>query len=118
MTAAKFSILTLYLRLFQPSRSFRIQSWIVGSVCLLWWLAAVLATIFQCEPINAGWSVLARLEPTSKCANYRLFFVGIEIPNAILDYTVAAMAIQVVRRLQMRLVHKVGLVVMFLLCTV
>lgn len=81
-------------------------------------MAAVLATAFQCSPIKAGWDVLERAKPETQCIDTIRFFVGIGIPGALIDYALAAMAIQIVRRLQLKLAHKVGLVIMFLLCTV
>ena len=118
MTAAKFSVLFLYKRAFSPDRAFRIQMWIVGSLCFAWFFAATLPVIFKCTPIRAGWdSSLWKLSST-KCINFQTWVIAIEVPSCVLDFAVAAIAIGVLRNLQINLTQKVGLVALFLLTTV
>lgn len=113
MTAAKFSILMLYLRLFSRDRGFKISVWIVGIICFAWFIAATLATSLKCIPVRAAWDPLV----TGKCINYSSFAVAIEVPNSVLDFVIGGIAIRVIRGLSLNLYQKLGICFIFLLGT-
>lgn len=117
MTFAKLSVLFLYNRVFSPIKSFQIQVWVVGGLCLAWFVAAGLTAIFKCSPVRAGWDPSLMALPTTKCFNFQKWALSTEVVSGVLDFAVAGIAISVLRRLQMNLAQKAGLVVLFLLTT-
>lgn len=117
MTFAKLSVLFLYKRVFSPIKSFQIQVWVVGGLCLAWFVAAGLTAILKCSPVRAGWDPSLMALSTTKCFNFQRWALSTEIVSGVLDFAVAGIAISVLRRLQMNLAQKAGLVVLFLLTT-
>jgi hypothetical protein len=121
MTAAKFSILLLYMRLFRSDHGFRISVYITGGLCLAWFVAACLANALQCDPVRAGWDLMYRAILTKKakvhCINFGAYVVGIEVPNALLDFVIAGIAVRVIRGLKLSVVQRVGIAVIFLCAT-
>lgn len=117
MTSAKLSVLFLYKRVFSPIKSFQIQMWVVGGLCLAWFFAAGLPAIFKCSPVRAGWDMSLMALPTTKCFDFQKWAMSTEVVSGVLDFAVAGIAIGVLRQLQMNLAQKAGLVVLFLLTT-
>lgn len=65
----------------------------------------ILANIFQCRPVHAGWDFF---EP-GHCASLQEITVGTGALNIISDVAILVAPIPLVSRLQMRLAKKLGL---------
>lgn len=104
----KTSILSFYLRLF-PSRKFRITTYIVGGTVIAWWIACVIITIFQCDPIRRFWTPS---EPGT-CLSMKTTFTINAVPNAIQDLVILLMPVEQIWGLQAARAQKLRLYTTF-----
>ena len=112
ITLIKCSILCLYLRIFNINRTFRKVCYGLLGFVLAWGLAITLVTIFQCTPVQAAWDKL--IQP-QQCFDLEHFVIGTNVPNIIADAAVIILPIPLVWKLQLSVMRKVGIVVVFLL---
>ncbi|KAI1499843.1 hypothetical protein F5X99DRAFT_388409 [Biscogniauxia marginata] len=112
ITFAKLSILALYLRL-SPVRWFRIGVWTLFGLVSSYSISYILAFIFRCKPVEAGWDVTIQALPTTKCANMLTIMMVLSIANICMDIIILLLPIPVVIPLQMRNAQKVSLVLLF-----
>jgi hypothetical protein len=106
----KFSILTLYLRIF-PNVWLRRAIIAFGVFIILYAVPLILMAAFQCIPIYAIWDLEA--QKTAKCVDYVAVLratVGIEI---ISEIGLFLLPIPVVLKLQMQKSKKVLLLAFF-----
>ena len=92
---SKVAILIFYLRL-NPARKFRIAVYTLLFIVWGWMTAIVLATIFQCQPINKLWQPLV----PGQCDITGRLFLSNSILNVITDFFVLLIPIPMVIRLQ------------------
>lgn len=100
----KLTVLALYYRIF-PTRTVKIGTYVIGSLCLGWFIAIELVTVFQCDPIAKTW--FTDLE--GKCIDNLLFFAGNSVPNCALDLLILMLPIREVIRLQTTRTRKAGI---------
>ncbi|MCJ1393209.1 hypothetical protein MMC18_006081 [Xylographa bjoerkii] len=116
-TSIKLSILCLFVRLF-PIRRVRIEAYILIGIVTTFCLAALLAFLLQCRPIQANW------DPTIEavCGNQAASWLGTGITNILTDVMVLALPIPSVWNLKLPRVTKIGLIgifgVGFLVCII
>ncbi|KAF7509262.1 hypothetical protein GJ744_008156 [Endocarpon pusillum] len=103
LTAAKFSVLCLYRRLFYLEKRFCTATTIVGVLCLLWFISFTVAASLICIPVDRFWN---RLKPGS-CYNYYAFMVAVECPNSFLDFVIVALPVGVIRGLHLPLRRRI-----------
>lgn len=111
MSAAKFSIIFLYRRIFYNDRRFRIANTILGFLCLFWLIAATLGVALRCIPIKKNWAPNA----DGKCIKLQYFMVGFEVPNAAIDFIMIALPIKIIKDLRLPLFDKIALCITFML---
>ncbi|KAI1411987.1 hypothetical protein F5Y13DRAFT_190671 [Hypoxylon sp. FL1857] len=112
MTSIKFSILALFTRLF-PTRFTIISARVLALATAVWFIVALLASIFQCRPISENWLVM--LNGTfSPCSGTRQSFLGITITHIFLDVFTLCLPIKEVKGLQMLLWKKVAVCAIFI----
>lgn len=104
----KVSILCFYLRLF-PSRRFRITTYVVGSTVAAWWVACVLVSILQCDPIYKFWTP----EAPGTCMEMKTVFTINAVPNVIQDVIILIMPVDQIWGLQATRAQKVRLYITF-----
>lgn len=112
ISAAKFSVLALYYRLFSVHVGFRRAVMAAGAVSLVWLVATLILSIWKCVPIEAGWNPLIA---NAKCYNIQRVFLITETINCITDLAIVCLPVGMVRRLQLPLRHKTALSLVFLL---
>lgn len=110
---AKLSILLMYNRIFAISSSFRRQVCVISVLLVLFWAACTLADIFNCWPVR--WSWLNSLSPAAHCFNFNLFWFSTGIIEALFDVAIIVLPVNMVRKLQMSLKRRIGLITIFLL---
>jgi hypothetical protein len=111
ITAAKFSVLYFYRRLFSTDKQFRTQVTIVGILCAAWFIAATMGIILKCIPVAKSWNVLL----PGYCFNLSDFAVAIEVPNSLLDFVIVALPVRVIKQLQLSLRNKIIISIVFFL---
>ncbi|KAG6365194.1 hypothetical protein INS49_006802 [Diaporthe citri] len=105
----KFSILSLYRKLFGNTRWLYILSWAVTALVAELALQVIIATNLQCIPISATWDPSIH----GKCINYGVEALVAYIINISTDITILLMPIPVVRKLQASKSKKRGLLAVF-----
>lgn len=106
----RLSILLFYRRIFSTGR-FLLVTLIVGITCLVWYVAEVLVSIFQCRPIAGAWDKSI----SSQCLDFGSLYYGIAGSNLALDVLVLALPIKMIWGLTLAKKHRVGLCGIFLL---
>ena len=102
----KTSILLLYLRIF-VQRWFRITTICIMSVVIAFTIASVMASIFQCSPIEFAFD--KKIPGGGKCINLTiLWFFGAGF-NILSDFVIIALPIPVIRSLKLPIRSKVAL---------
>lgn len=102
----------MYRRIFKIDRTFRTQSLIVGIVVLAFWLAATVATVFNCIPVQYNWIGLV-LE--GRCFNFNVFWMVTGSVEVVIDTVVLALPVRMVLGLQVSRKQKASIVLVFLL---
>lgn len=110
LAVTKIAILIMYCRVF-PLRTFRIASWIIGSITAVWSVMFIFLCIFQCAPIERAWN----LTVPGKCLYLRGIFIGNAVPNIVTDVVILSMPIYHVQKLQIRKAQRIALTAIFLL---
>ncbi|RDW94933.1 hypothetical protein BP5796_00696 [Coleophoma crateriformis] len=106
----KISLLLMYWRIF-PMRSIKIGSYILGSITIGWAFSIIMASIFQCIPMQKTWTP----NLPGRCTNLKASLVGNAIPNILTDVAILALPMPHVWSLHASLLHKAQLSVVFLL---
>ncbi|KAF3766673.1 hypothetical protein M406DRAFT_231598, partial [Cryphonectria parasitica EP155] len=112
----KASVLAMYYRIF-PTKFIKTGVICLGVFTAAWWVAVVLVTIFQCNPISAAWvlELQPSVNPTSKCINNNAFFIGNAVPNIFTDLCIMLLPLREVYKLHIRTSQKIALGGVFLL---
>lgn len=85
----KVSILYLYLRIF-PSRGFRTATYVVGGSIAAWWLALLVVSVFQCQPVSLFWTHAGQ----GRCLGMKTAFSINAVPNVIQNFVVLLMPVE------------------------
>ena len=79
---------------------------------MAWGIAVIFVTIFQCTPVRAAWD---KTIPGEQCFDLEHFVIGTNVPNIIADAAIIMLPMPLIWKLQLSVMRKVGLVVVFLL---
>lgn len=106
----KLSLLALYFRIFL-TREFKLATYILSGLIILWCIALNCVAIFQCNPVKKSWL------PTTPgtCIDLKAAFIGNAIPNIITDVVILLLPVRQIWKLQMRPAQRISLIAMFLL---
>lgn len=110
LAVTKLSVLILYRRVF-ITQAFRISTWILGVVVLLWWIGTFFADVFICIPVERNWNPSI----AGHCGNKQLVGIITPIPWIVTDLIILLMPLPMVWRLHLPGVQRVGLGGLFLL---
>ena len=111
---AKVSLLLFLYRIFNVDFKFRIASWIIGFVVVVWSLVTLCLMIFSCHPIKANWNVMLLADPKTHC--YPKVYNVINIHgycNIITDFALLVLPLPLVWNLQMTLKKKLSVATIF-----
>ncbi|KAI7775748.1 hypothetical protein LA080_006380 [Diaporthe eres] len=111
--AAKMSILFMYKRIFSISVAFRRQVYAVIAILTMYWVAIVLADIFNCIPFKYSWT--NSNSPAPYCFNFNLFWFSSGIIETVLDVVIISLPVNMVARLHLSMRKRIGLGGVFLL---
>ncbi len=106
---AKFSVLSLYYRVFSVRRGFRTALITMGVACIFWMVACILMAIWRCVPVQAALNPLIK----GKCYDFQLAFVVSESVNCVMDFLIVCMPIGIIRQLQLPTRHKISVSLIF-----
>lgn len=108
INSVKIALLLTYARIW-TTWEFRRRWYSVGTIIALVWCISMFITIFQCHPIHFFWDH----EPGGSCLKSEPFFIGMSIPNTILDLVVLSIPQPSIWQLQLPRMQKAGLTVVF-----
>ncbi|ORY66522.1 SGNH hydrolase-type esterase domain-containing protein [Pseudomassariella vexata] len=106
----KLAVLVFYWRLF-PTWMVRTETYVLGSMCVGWFIAFETVSVFQCKPVALAWDFT--LEGT--CINKALFFLRNSIPNFVMDLAIVILPIRELLLLRILRWKKAGFAGLFLL---
>ncbi|KAL8799503.1 MAG: hypothetical protein Q9182_005841 [Xanthomendoza sp. 2 TL-2023] len=114
ITLAKISLLLFLYRIFHVDKRFRIASWIVGAVLVIWSTVTLFLTIFACRPVKASWNLKLMMDPKTTCHPKAWDVANIYgFCNIITDFALIVMPLPLIWRMQMNRKKKVGIAVVF-----
>ncbi|KAI0379514.1 hypothetical protein F5Y04DRAFT_282935 [Hypomontagnella monticulosa] len=105
----KFSILSLYRKIFASSVIFYRFTWVVTAMVAEWLLQVLIATNLQCIPIEASWD----LNVKGTCINYGVEALVAYIINITTDLVILSMPIPIVLKLNASKSQKRRLIISF-----
>ena len=105
----KLSVLSLYRRLF-PSKILKKALILVAIFVFSYSIAAVFTVVFQCYPIQANWDPAV----SGRCIDFGSCVLAFGICNIVSDFTILALPLPVLWRLQVSRNQKWVLVGLFL----
>ncbi|KAL8904238.1 MAG: hypothetical protein Q9207_003398 [Kuettlingeria erythrocarpa] len=110
ITCVKISILGFYRTIFS-TRTFRLVTYAISAISVMWMFAGFWVTIFQCRPVRAVYDT--SLAATADCFPFAPFVFTYELTNALIDVAISALPINMVRKLQMQTRQKVQVISIF-----
>ena len=109
ITAVKVSILCFYCHIFTV-QAFHKRTYALDFLCIIWAMVALFVLIFQCNPISAAWDLELQATPGAAKCLPRSLDLGMEISNVVLDSLILALPVHMIRRLQMKISKKIGII--------
>ena len=108
---ADLSILALYRRSFRPHKKLQLAVYIVGAMCIAWWIGLMFGIAFTCFPVESEWNPLV----PGKCYELPRVNLAIGIINTLIDIMIVTMPIRVIKDLYLPSKQKIFLCFVFLL---
>ncbi|KAK4183227.1 hypothetical protein QBC35DRAFT_394291 [Podospora australis] len=107
----KWSVLAMYYRIF-PTRFMKWGYIILGGMTLMWWIAVMLVTVFQCTPVHAMWDLAT---PEAHCINANVFYISTNgVPNIVTDVMILLLPMYEVYKLHVSRAQKIAIAGSFL----
>ena len=107
----RLTLLTLYLRIFEKHRVYRIACYILMAMVISLAIAIILVSIFICLPVGSFWSYGSE---SYSCLRLATFYEFTSLPNPVIDLLMLALPLPIVWRLQLPRQAKIGLTITFL----
>lgn len=108
----KSSLILLYWRIFGVSRDFRKVLLVAWTIVILYFIANLLAAIFECKPVAAYWD---HTIPGAKCVDTVAFYRWNGVANLLIDFMILTLTVPMIWRLSLKLKQKITLTGLFLL---
>lgn len=108
IAVVKIALLLTYARIW-TTRGFRRCLYLVGAIIAIWWCSSTFINIFQCRPIHFFWD----REIVGDCLESRAFFIGMAVPNIVLDFVVLSIPLPSIWQLQLPRLQKAALTAAF-----
>lgn len=105
----KLSILCLYLRIF-VKKPYRMATYVLIGMVLSNWLAFILASTFQCSPVEYQWNKKIH----GHCFDVQMYYKFVNVPNIVTDAGMLVLPMPMVWQLNASRTRKLGLTFVFL----
>ncbi|KAI9843173.1 MAG: hypothetical protein M1838_002736 [Thelocarpon superellum] len=110
----KTSIILLYYRIFGVSRTFRKALTAAWIIVLFYFIANLLAAIFECKPVSFYWD---KTISGGTCVDSTAFYRWNGVANLLIDFIILTLTIPMIWRLNFALKQKISVTALFLLGT-
>jgi hypothetical protein len=107
----KLAILCLYKRIFS-TKPYRYSIYAIGTIVILTCIAGPILTLSICRPIAYTWD---KSIPNGRCGDVINAYRYYSVPNIFTDVCILVLPLYGVWHLHMKLIHKIGLTITFLL---
>jgi hydrogenase/urease accessory protein HupE len=107
--ACKMSVLLFYRHIFFITEGYRRASLTVMVLSTAWFIAAQVANLLICQPIDSFW---IRTKP-GKCLNFNIMFIGTGIVDTVIDIFILLLPIRMALKLQLPRKTKVAVAGIF-----
>lgn len=97
---AKASLLILYYRIFSRDKTFVRWTFILAGIQIAWFITIFFSLTFMCIPVSKWWDVLDMEE--GWCLNDAALLAAEETGNSCVDFAMMALAVSMVRKLQLK----------------
>ncbi|KAI2620576.1 hypothetical protein GGR54DRAFT_105255 [Hypoxylon sp. NC1633] len=99
---SKWSICALYYRIFGVNRTY--ARWILAIAVLqgLTYIGLLITQLLQCRPLNKFWQFWAEGE----CFSFSYILIAWETPNSLIDFALVALALVMIRPMQIKVSTK------------
>lgn len=114
ITIVKLSILMFYRHIF-TTRTFARINLVLIAITIVWCIITLFIVIFQCSPVHGVWNYAMQLYGQTTCLNSPRMIFGFEISNVIIDVSILIPPVFMVQKLQLSMVKRISLTVIFLL---
>jgi hypothetical protein len=105
----KLSLLTFYLNL-SPEGWFRVSVWVVIALVSANTIVITFLFFFQCDPPRMIWTVRHQ---GGSCMNAAVLYIATAASNVVTDFILFVMPLPMVLSLRLRVMQKVGAVIVF-----
>jgi hypothetical protein len=112
ITFIKLSILAFFHSLFAISVVFQRYNYLAMALSVLWFFVFILLNAFQCRPVHMLWDAMGSVE---YCLASGRVWLGLEVTNTIIDFTILLLPLAMTKTLQLSLVRKCQVGGIFLL---
>lgn len=112
ITPVKLSVLSFYRTIFS-TKKFRLATYAISTICVMWLFAGFWVILFQCHPVRAVFDI--KLAAEAHCFPFAAFVFTYELINALIDVSILALPIFMVRKLQMKTKRKLQVISIFLM---
>jgi hypothetical protein len=114
ITPLKISILCFYRSVF-PLPWFKSATYILTTLCVMWWFSGFWVILFQCSPVRAVYDYSPSVQAKARCVQFGHFVFFYELLNACLDVAILALPALVIPKLQLSFRRKVQVMLIFLM---
>lgn len=108
-TLAKLSICALYYRIFGITRAYRRWIYLIAAVQIATYIALLLMQFLQFHPLHIFWQYWVE----GYCMPETTILLALEPPGALVDFALMALALAMIRPLQMQSKAKLKLHLLF-----
>ncbi|PYI09613.1 hypothetical protein BO78DRAFT_437359 [Aspergillus sclerotiicarbonarius CBS 121057] len=112
MTLIKLSLLAFFHTLFSVSDTFRWCNWLTAVLCIIWFIASLIASTFLCRPIHLVWDSMGSAKT---CLASGSLGLGMELTNLFLDVVILCLPLSMLKALPLTFGQKCQVAGIFLL---
>lgn len=117
MPVIKASVLTFYWRIFvtptNSSCNIKIAIWVIAIYVGLWWISIFFATLFQCNPISDNWGTNPLQLPGCSGSFIKMYQTA-AFTNLVSDIVILAIPFFPMRKVQLPMSTKIGVLCIFM----
>ena len=97
-TLSKWSVCALYIRIFGIMNNYKVWIYSLAVIQELCYIGLVIMQTLQCRPVNRFWQFWVEGE----CFPFSWILLVLEIPNSLIDFALVALAMIMIKGIQLQ----------------
>ena len=97
-TLSKWSVCALYFRIFNVMNNYRVWIYSLAAAQGLCYIGLVIMQTLQCRPVNRFWQFWI----DGECFPFSWILLVLEIPNSLIDFALVALAMIMIKGIQLK----------------